>query len=224
MRAYSPAVLARLQARDGIAVRLYVLISGRSYATGDMEAMALWTGADVVTRTLGTRTVTCYGAGGLIGIDPITMEPGLRVAMHRVSLSSLDPAAEMAMRGYDTRLARVEVWRGLHDPLTLRLIDAPHRLIKGRAHHLDMPRPAVGGDSTCTLTVASAAIALTRTVAARQSDEDQRRRQGDRFFRYADVSGSVQVYWGEERASAESAGVARPGAPRTVKNPLEQRR
>lgn len=211
MRSYSAAVLARLQARDGIAVRLYVLISGRNFETGAVETLGLWTGSDVTTAPLGGRTFTCYGAGGLIGVDAIVMEPGVGVRTRQISLSSLSPAAELAMRGYDTRLASVEVWRALLDPLTLRPIDPPHRLIKGVAYRLEMPRPAEGEEAACTLTVASG-IALTRTLSARQSDEDQRRRQGDRFFRYADVSGSVQVYWGEARASAESAGVARRGS------------
>lgn len=45
----------------------------------------------------------------------------------------------------------------------------------------------------------SVATSLTRSLALKKSDEAQKRRSGDRFRRYSDVSGAVDVWWGEER-------------------------
>ncbi|WP_198672230.1 hypothetical protein [Pseudogemmobacter bohemicus] len=57
-----------------------------------------------------------------------------------------------------------------------------------------------------TITAASAAMALTRGLPQRYSDEAMRKRGADdRLFRYADVSGKVPVYWGEERYVASDA-------------------
>ncbi|TAG28566.1 MAG: hypothetical protein EAZ40_03425, partial [Rhodobacterales bacterium] len=63
------------------------------------------------------------------------------------------------------------------------------------------------GKVTCDVTVASSARYLTRTLTLKRSDASQRRRSDDRFLRYADVSGEVDVYWGEKRPAGGSVGV-----------------
>lgn len=61
------------------------------------------------------------------------------------------------------------------------------------------------GETRCEVTVASSARYLTRTLTLKRSDASQSRRLGDRFLRYADVSGEVDVYWGEKRHVAAVA-------------------
>jgi hypothetical protein len=52
------------------------------------------------------------------------------------------------------------------------------------------------------VTVASQTRDLTRGLRLKKSDESHQLRSGDRFRRYADVSGKVKVWWGQRPRSA----------------------
>ena len=54
-----------------------------------------------------------------------------------------------------------------------------------------------GGEGGVELRIASAARALTRKLELKRSDASHRLRSGDRFRRYAEISGSVSTAWGE---------------------------
>ncbi|PKP67336.1 MAG: hypothetical protein CVT86_01935, partial [Alphaproteobacteria bacterium HGW-Alphaproteobacteria-8] len=104
-------------------------------------------------------------------------------------------------RGYDARLAPVEIHRAFFAPASGELIEAPHRVFKGWIDAISLPTPEVGGQGAVEVTLASSARALTRPLALKKSDESQRRRSDDRLRRYTDISGSVDVYWGEAKAA-----------------------
>lgn len=86
-------------------------------------------------------------------------------------------------------------------------IAPPRRIWKGLVDGAARVTPAKGMmGGRITIIAASAAMALTRGLPQRYSDEAMRKRGADdRLFRYADVSGKVPVYWGEERHVASSA-------------------
>ena len=54
---------------------------------------------------------------------------------------------------------------------------------------------------------------LTRGLALKKSDESQKLRAGDRFRRYADVSGVPKTWWGQ-RPRGGGERVPTPAAPR----------
>ena len=200
MRALTAPEIAHLQARAGVRPRILVWIRARNIVSGLTEPVGFWSGEDDRAFTVAGETRTYHGAGGLIGIDDLTVETGVAVRTLQIWFATAAQEVIDAVRGFDLRLAPVEVHRVLTDPLTWAPIDAPHRIWKGWADGAPLSTPAIGDDSgRVTLTVASAAMALTRTLTSKYSDGSMSQRSGDRLFRHADVSGKVPVYWGEKR-------------------------
>ncbi|AXQ93402.1 hypothetical protein LV780_05970 [Cereibacter azotoformans] len=201
MRDLGTAVATLLATRAGIRARLLVWIAARNRATGTTETLGLWNGEDHAVLTIEGAARTYYGAGGLLAIEPVVTQVGVHVRTHRVSLSPAAPEVLQAIMGYDVRLAPVEIHRGLFDAAGAP-VSPPHRVFKGTVDGVELPTPAAGSEGTVSLTLASTARALTRALPTRYSDASMQLRSGDRMFRYADVSGSVPVYWGEKKAGA----------------------
>ena len=208
MRSYDPAELTQLQARDGLRPRLLVWIIARNRTTGAPEPAGFWNGADDQVITVGGVDRTYHGAGGLLGMDDLVIETGLTVRRISIWLATAAPEVVDAAMGYDLRLAPVEIHRLLTDPISHLPVAAPHRIWKGWVDGAPRTVPAKGlSAGRITLTVASAAMALTRGVTAKYSDAAMRQRgSDDRLFRYADVSGKVPVYWGEKRYEPPAPG------------------
>ena len=202
MRNFDAATVAYLTSQTGLMARTLMWISARDRVSGAIATMGLWNGDDHQDFTIGGQTRTYYGAGALLAIEDLTYQTGVAVRMHRVTLSPLTPEVTQAIRGYDVRMAPVEIHRALFRPDSHALVAEPHRVFKGYVETLQITTPEVGGEAGCDVTIASSARTLTRTLPAKKSDETQKRRQGDRLRRYADISASVDVYWGEKRAVA----------------------
>ena len=200
MRAYLAADLDQLTARAGVRPRILVWIRAKRWDTGATEAVGFWSGEDDATFAIAGVDRLYHGAGGLLGIDDLTLETGLDVRTLQIWFATAAEEVVDAVRGYDLRLAPVEVHRVLTGPLTHAPIAEPHRIWRGWVDGAPLTTPAIGGEGgRVTLTVASAAMALTRRLSAKYSDASMSRRGGDRLFRYADVSGKTPVYWGEAR-------------------------
>ncbi|MBW6506168.1 MAG: hypothetical protein K0B00_05375 [Rhodobacteraceae bacterium] len=202
MRTFGTTTSLYLASREGVMSRLLIWVRARNRATGAEEALGLWTGDDHRSFTIDGATRLYYGAGGVLGIEPITMQTGIVVRMHRVTLAPTAPEVAQALRTYDARLAPVEIHRAFFAPASGELIEAPHRVFKGWIDAISLPTPEVGGQGAVEVTLASSARALTKVLALKKSDESQRRRGDDRIRRYTDISGSVDVYWGETKAKS----------------------
>lgn len=195
-RTYGTATAAAFAARR-ISARGLLWITARDWTTGTSHSIGLWDGDDDLTFTIGGVDRVYYGAGGIVGIDAIVMTAGLNVQMQGVTLSAIQPAAEQAIRGYDIRLAPIEIHRALFDTETGNLLEEPHQMFTGWCDALPLTRSAVGGSFTGKMTIASTARALTRNVVTKRSDAAMRARSStDAFCQYASVSGTVPYYWG----------------------------
>lgn len=213
MRSLSPATLAAFQGRSGFVARSLMWVTARDRATGAPQTFGFWTGSETLTFTIGGEARIYIGAGNLLGIDAIVMSVGITVQMQRVIVSPIAAEAALAIRGYDTRLAPVEIHRALFRSDSRALLDVPHRTFKGWVDTLSIDREAVGGSYSATMSIASATRALTRTLAATRSDADLRRRAPtDGFRKYASVTASVPFYWGMNGPVQTAAGSAAPGA------------
>lgn len=199
MRALGPNTLAHLQSREGLAAYALVWVEARNRTSGLVETLGLWTGAQDRTFTISGQPRTYVGAGGLAGVPPITMQAGLAVRMQQLRLAPVTAEVVQLIRGYDARHAPVEVHVAFFEPRTRALIEEPTRVFKGYIDAINISEGVSGGESSCEVTVASSARALTRTLPLRRSDEVQKRKAGDRFRKYADISGSVDVWWGQRR-------------------------
>jgi len=203
MRILDTASAEYLSAHTGVASRHMVHVIGRNRQTGAQEALGLWQGDDHLTIAIDGVNRTYYGAGALIGVEPIRAGIGLEVRMLQATLSPLTPEVALLLRGYDTRLAPAEVHRGLLSLETGQLIAEPIRVFRGWVDEVKIRTGEVGGAGEATVTLASAARGLTRALTLTRSDTEMRRRNaGDRFRDYADIAGEVGVWWGEKRERA----------------------
>lgn len=206
MRQFDSAQAAYRAARSGVEARHLVWVTARNRTTGEPETMGLWTGDDVREITVAGSPRTYFGAGAVIEIEPIRAAVGLDVRMQQVTLSPLTAEVEQLIRGYDTRLAPVEIHEAVFDPASGALVGQPFRIFKGWMNELQLPTPAEGQQTAATATLASAARALTRTVPAFRSDAAMRLRDpADRFREYTDIAGEIGVWWGEKKVEPKPA-------------------
>ncbi len=204
VRAVDAATAALLQERNGTIHRDLVWITAKNRATGAPESIGLWTGQDhadiavVSGETGATVTRTYYGMGGLLNVPPIPLVSDLTVRKISIGFSQLDPAIEQAVRGFDPRNGPVEIHRLYLDRATqLPIAPAVSRFL-GFINATPITTPKAGAEGSIRLDLVSHTRTLTKKTPSRKSDEYQRRRLGDRFYRYTDVAGQWEIAWGEE--------------------------
>lgn len=205
MRSYDTATAAYLAGQTAIVSHVLIWITAKNRSTGVAETIGFWTGDDHQSFTVGGASRLYYGAGDVLDVPPITYEAGVNVRMHTFGLASLSTEVAQALRGYEPRLAPVEVHRALFNANTLALVAPPHAVLTGWIDEATITTPEAGGQGGATITVASAARALTKTLPIFKSDAQQRRRSDDRFRRWVDVSGAVDVFWGSKRGKVGGA-------------------
>lgn len=197
MRAFSPAMIAYIGTRNAVNARSLLWVSARNRTTGAVETIGLWNGDDDRIFVIGGVSRLYYRAMGVMAVAPIVSKAGLEVRNQRVTLSHLSPPVLQLMRGYDARLAPVEIHRalfGIHDNL---LMEEPQRVFKGTVDKAPIPTPAKGGNAVIEMSLINATGILTRGLALKKSNESQKRRMDDRGRRYADVAGVIETAWGE---------------------------
>lgn len=207
-RSVDAATSAAYQTRAGHVPRYFVWIVARDRGTGAPATIGLWNGDDTVDVTViraetgQAETRTYHAAGSLLGHDPIPAVSDLSVRTIKVALSQINVAVQQAVRGYDARLARVEIHRGLLSLETRQLVAPPVSIFDGQANGAPIETPAVGKTGSVSLSVVSHTRMLTRTNPQKRSDESQKLRSGDRFRRYSGVAGQWDFAWGEHKGKA----------------------
>lgn len=186
---------------DGVIARHLIWIEGKNRSTGVTETMGIWNGDDTETFNIEGVDRNYIGAGGLLQLPNLTAGIGLDVRYHDISLSPYAPEVEQAIRGYDARLAPIKIHRALFSVETGAMISEPVRWLKGFINEITFDEQAEGGEGSVTISVASAARALTATLALFKSDASMRRVNANDALRlYADVAGDISVWWGEKRS------------------------
>ncbi|CUH67964.1 hypothetical protein TG4357_03311 [Thalassovita gelatinovora] len=201
MRDYDANTAAYLADRTAAHIHILYWFKAKNRTTGAVETLGLWTGDDHQDFTIGGDVRTYYGAGTVAGTETLTYETGLSVRTHRIPFKGLKPEIEQLLKGYDPRLAPVEMHRVFYDPDTAQQIAPPTRIFTGSIDAAPVTVPAKGGTVKVEVAVVGAARSLTIPLSLKKSDEVQKLRGGDRFRRYIDVSGQTDVWWGETRAS-----------------------
>lgn len=212
----SPATSAYLSSRTGYHAAALLWVSARNRTTNALETLGLWTGAEDLAFVIDGETRGYVGAGAMLSIDPIIYSVGLEVRMQRMRLSSIDAAVEQLVRGYDARLAPIEMHVARFDLSNGALIDTPELKLRGTVDEMPIHTPEQGGDGYIDMAIATQSRSLTRTLTVRKSDESQKLRGGDQFRKYADVSGKVTTYWGEGGPSGGFAVQNQPMIARAV--------
>ena len=198
MKSYNATELAYLTS-PGFMFRTLVWITAKDRSTGAPVTFGFWNGDDNQNFTINAVSRLYYGAGNLANpSQPIQYQVGVKPTDYSLTLAPLSDEIVSLLRAYDARLAPIEIHRAMLDPLSNNVISEPLRVFKGQIDEAPLITPEVGGTASCTLRCLSSAINLTRTVVQTKSDTVQQLRSGDRFRRYIDISGVVQVSWGAE--------------------------
>ncbi len=200
MRAYDPTTLSHAASASGFVAQVLLWVEARD-PTGQPAPVGLWTGEDDRSITVAGQSRLYEGAGELLAIEPITYRQGLDARLHKMVLSGLGADTEALLTGTDARLAPADLYRVIMDAATREIVGSPHRLIRGWVNELVINTGQISGNdagkSTVELTLATSARALTRSLALKYADATQQTNTpGDRFFRWAALSGQVQVKWG----------------------------
>lgn len=205
---YDEDTLAALE-RGDLVLRDFLTIYGWD-GDGDPVIFAFWTGEDnvtanVVTAIDGSTVSRNFIGGGSLpesGVPAIVDAIGLEARAVTFDLNQLHGSTLAMLRANNIRVGGIELHRGLYDPDTWSLVADPLPRFLGRVDGARIVTPAVGGEGSMPITAVADTIDLTRTSPALKSDESQRQRSGDRFFRHSDTAGAVEVWWGLARGSA----------------------
>ncbi len=204
MRSYDGPTTTAL-AEAGVHAEILIWVTARNRSTGVDQTVGLWTGDDHASIDTGSGARLFYGAGTVLDVGAIQSREGLDVISQTVSLNMATPEVEQLIRGYDARLAAVEMHRALFNA-DGQLVSTPHRIFKGHIDEEPVTLAGEDGEYKCELTIVSIARMLSVMPYQMQSDEAQKRRSGDRFLRYASISGEVKVLWGASRAGSQADG------------------
>lgn len=203
--AYDSPTITTLQSGQ-LVLRDFLYVRGKD-SDGDPAPFGFWTGTDDVTTNVisatdgSTESRDFIGGGTLLDVPAIVDTIGLEARSVDFGLSQIHSAVADMIRGNNIRVAVVELHRGVYDPDTWTLVSTPFPRFLGRVDGAHVETAAIGGQGGITLSAMSNAIDLTRTNPALKSDETQRLRSDDRFRRYADTAGDIQVFWGLARST-----------------------
>lgn len=210
MHSYDAATIAALAARRLIP-RDFLWIVARNRSTGSPVSVGFWSDVSNVTAPVlnpdtGSEVSRAfYGAGGLIQIDDIPAVASVSIQQINIRMSQLDEMVEEAVRLYDIKQARVEIYTGMLDPDSRKLVAPAICRFVGFIDGVSIETPAENADGGVTLTCVSHTQEMTRANPATRSHEDQKTRDpDDDFFVDAAVCGEWQHFWGPRPGKVET--------------------
>lgn len=202
--------LAVSQARDkGIIPRDFFWITVKHLETGDPAPFGFWTGddtlsVDVMNANSGEIETRVYVGDVGLKIGDIPRVSDLTIQTIEVELSAIAPAVQSVIRGYDARLAKVEVHAGWLDTVSRGIVDLPEIDFLGEVNGAPIETGAAGGESKVTLNIVSDGISmLTRTNPSKRSYEGQKRRGGDEFGLHSNAVKAWRIFWGENEVGGD---------------------
>lgn len=201
MQPYDSDTLAAL-AVGGLIKREFLYVRGKDDSDTPVN-FGFWNGEDDITVTVvsgvdrTTESRDYIGGGALLTVDPMPLALGLDVNTVQVTLSQIHAAVQSMVRGNNIRHAVAELHRGFFAISTGQLVSTPFPRLFGKVDGAPIATPPAGQEGSIIIKIVSNSIELTRTNTALKSDASQSLRSGDRFRRYADASGAIDVWWGQ---------------------------
>uniref|UniRef100_UPI001591058C hypothetical protein n=1 Tax=Martelella sp. HB161492 TaxID=2720726 RepID=UPI001591058C len=195
MKNISATFLAALtNARDGgLVVRSLVWVKARDRETGNATPVGFWTGGEdvvlpVIDGETGATVQRAYYGDVNLSLPEIPRVSDMTVQTVDVTLSQIAPEVQQLVRGYDARLAAVEIHQMLLEPRTGQAVGAAEVAFLGLVDGEPIVTPAAGDEGSITLNLISSAISmLARTNPLKSSYEGQKRRSGDQWGRDSGV-------------------------------------
>lgn len=218
-RSISVANQAALQARALVA-RDFLWIVARNRSTGLPQSVGFWSdvgnvSASVIDPDNGNAEARAfYGSGGLIQISDIPLVANITVQTVTIVMSQIDELVAQAVRLYDCKQARVEIFRGLFDPSTRQMVAAAECRFVGFVDTIEIKTPAENEEGAVTLICTSSTQEMTRSNPDTRSHESQIKRSAtDNFFQDASVVGEWEHFWGRASGKVATAAPTKPTKP-----------
>lgn len=191
--------------------RDFVSIVARDRDTGEAEPDGMWSDvgnviAEVIDPDTGEADEREFvGAGTLVSISDIPLVSHITVQNVTITMSQVHERVEQLVRGYDVKQARVEIFRGLFDPATRKMVAPAECRFVGFVDRVEIRTPRENEEGAVVLTCVSHTQEMTRSNPDTRSHESQILRSAtDNFFQDAAVVGEWDLFWG--RASGKAAG------------------
>jgi hypothetical protein len=178
--------------------RVLIWVDAKDLETGAPAPLGLWDGRDHQDFEIEGEVRAFFGAGNVQNLTAFTSEAGVVIQNYSLDLATFSPEVRELVRARNVRFARVQIYVAQFDPSAGALV-AVSRIFSGVVDGAVEEIGAAGGDANTSLKLVSNARLLTRKVPVLKSHAAQSKRDGDAFFRHADVSGSVPVFWNRER-------------------------
>lgn len=194
-------------ASGAVVMRDILTVKGKTLG-GSAAEFVYWTGeVNVAINVVPAGETTpvsrnAVGGGTLLDVPSIVDAIGVEARSITFGLDHISDAAGGPMDmvfGHNVRVARVEMHRAFFDPATWNLVSTPVLMFSGRVDGAAVDDAAAGGEGGLSLEAVGSAIDLTKTNPAMQSDEQQKRRAGDRFRRWGDSASTIETWWGRTK-------------------------
>lgn len=216
MRDLDSAVVTALAAR-GLVFRDFIWIEARDRITGDIVGDGQWSDIGPTTvqvidpNTGGPTTRTYYGSGTLTKVADVILTSTISVQPATITMSQVHNRVNDLLRGYDVKLAPVQMHRGLFS-LTSRQLVAPAVVrFVGYVDNVKFHTPAEGGDGSVEVVCNSHTQELLRSNPELRSHESQIKRfANDSFYKDTHVVSLWEHFWG--KASGRVPATAGAGA------------
>lgn len=202
-RNISPEAQAAIE-RGAISARDFMTVYARNRANGNIVEDSLWSdvgsvSAQVINPDTGlVEERDFYGSGNLVQISDIPLVSNLSVQNVNVELSHLAANAEALIRGYDVRQAVVQIFRGLFDVDTGRLVAPAFPRFSGFVDGATIRTATENEEGQTSFSCASHTQEVTRANADTRSDVSQRLRdETDSFFQDSATTTEWKVFWGQ---------------------------
>ena len=203
MRNLSAATEAALLAGT-IVPRDFMRIVARNRTTGAPVEECFWSdvgniSAQVIDPETGNAvTYNFFGAGDLIGVDAIPLVSNLTVQTIGVQFSQIADTVNELVRVHDLSQARVEIFRGLYDPATMKIVDPAEPRFVGFIDGASIETPAEGEFGRVGVKCKSHTAELSRNNPDTRSDESQQERHpGDTFFQDVGNTAEENIFCGK---------------------------
>jgi len=176
----------------------------RDRETGAPVTDGYW--SDVGTRVLsvidpetgGAQDREFFGGAGLIEIADVPYVSTLTVQQVEIKLSQVSGRVNDLTRTYDIKQGRVEIFRGLFDPVSRNLVGSAFPRFVGFIDEAPITTPAAGGEGDVTLTCTSHTQELNRSNPDTRSDASQRlRNPTDNCFADVATVKDWRISWGQ---------------------------
>lgn len=189
-----------------ISARDFMTIFARERGTGVIVPDSMWSdygniNASVVNPDNGAiETRSFYGSGNLVAISDIPLVSNLTAQDITVELSHLATNAEALIRQYEVRQAVIQIFRGLFNIETRRMVSPAYPRFSGFVDRVNITTPAEGEEGRISLSCTSHTRETLRSNAATRSHESQKLfNPNDTFYVDSASARNWDVWWGGER-------------------------